>query len=83
MFGGPYGPPVCAGQPSSSAAMSGRASHSERTPGGRSPARLRTAERAAARLLADSAVLTLAGDLPPGVRAEWLARPDVAALLEG
>ena len=32
---------------------------------------------------ARSAVLTLAGDLPPGVRAEWHARPDVAALLEG
>lgn len=32
---------------------------------------------------ARSAVLAVAGDLPPGVRAEWLARPDVAALLEG
>jgi tetratricopeptide (TPR) repeat protein len=32
---------------------------------------------------ARSAVLTIAGDLPPGVRAEWLGRPDVAALLEG
>lgn len=32
---------------------------------------------------ARSAVLTLAGDLPPGVRAEWLGRPDIAALLEG
>jgi tetratricopeptide (TPR) repeat protein len=32
---------------------------------------------------ARSAVLALAADLPPGVRAEWLARPDVAALLEG
>ena len=32
---------------------------------------------------ARSAVLQVAGDLPPGVRAEWLARPDVAALLEG
>ena len=32
---------------------------------------------------ARAAVLTLAVDLPPGVRAEWLARPDVAALLEG
>ena len=30
---------------------------------------------------ARSAVLSIAGDLPPGVRAEWLARPDVAALL--
>ena len=34
---------------------------------------------AAARL----AVLALAGDLPPGVRAEWLGRPDIEALLEG
>jgi tetratricopeptide (TPR) repeat protein len=32
---------------------------------------------------ARSAVLSIAGDLPPGVRAEWLARPDIAALLEG
>jgi hypothetical protein len=32
---------------------------------------------------ARSAVLTLAGDLPPGVRADWLGRPDIAALLEG
>ena len=32
---------------------------------------------------ARSAVLTLASDLPPGVRAEWLGRLDVAALLEG
>jgi len=32
---------------------------------------------------ARSAVLTIAGDLPPGVRAEWLARNDVAALLGG
>lgn len=32
---------------------------------------------------ARAAVLTLAEDLPPGVRAEWLGRPDVAALLEG
>ena len=32
---------------------------------------------------ARSAVLTIAGDLPPGVRAEWLGRPDIAALLEG
>ena len=30
---------------------------------------------------ARAAVMTLAADLPPGVRAEWLARPDVAALL--
>ena len=32
---------------------------------------------------ARSAVLTIAGDLPPGVRAEWLGRPDISALLEG
>jgi tetratricopeptide (TPR) repeat protein len=32
---------------------------------------------------ARSAVLSIAGDLPPGVRAEWLGRPDIAALLEG
>ncbi len=32
---------------------------------------------------ARSAVLAIAGDLPPGVRAEWLARNDVAALLGG
>lgn len=32
---------------------------------------------------ARTAVLALADDLPPGVRAEWLGRPDVAALLEG
>ena len=32
---------------------------------------------------ARSAVLEIAKDLPPGVRAEWLARPDVQALLEG
>ncbi|MCU1672894.1 MAG: hypothetical protein JWN77_1007 [Frankiales bacterium] len=32
---------------------------------------------------ARSAVLAIAGDLPPGVRAEWLARGDVAALLGG
>jgi tetratricopeptide (TPR) repeat protein len=32
---------------------------------------------------ARSAVLAIAGDLPPGVRAEWLARPDITALLEG
>ena len=38
-----------------------------------------TASLAAAR----SGVLTIAADLPPGVRGEWLARPDVAALLEG
>jgi hypothetical protein len=32
---------------------------------------------------ARSAVLAIAGDLPPGVRAEWLSRPDIAALLGG
>jgi hypothetical protein len=32
---------------------------------------------------ARSAVLAIAGDLPPGVRAEWLSRPDITALLEG
>ena len=32
---------------------------------------------------ARSAVLAIAGDLPPGVRAEWLGRPDIAALLGG
>ena len=32
---------------------------------------------------ARTAVLALAADLPPGVRAEWLGRPDVAALLDG
>ena len=32
---------------------------------------------------ARSAVLTIAGDLPPGVRAEWLSRGDIAALLGG
>jgi tetratricopeptide (TPR) repeat protein len=32
---------------------------------------------------ARSAVLAIAGDLPPGVRAEWLSRADVTALLEG
>lgn len=41
------------------------------------------AESARSLATARSAVLTVAGDLPPGVRAEWLARPDVAALLEG
>ena len=41
------------------------------------------AESARSLAAARSAVLSLAGDLPPGVRAEWLARPDVAALLEG
>lgn len=32
---------------------------------------------------ARAAVLAIAGDLPPGVRADWLSRLDVAALLEG
>lgn len=32
---------------------------------------------------ARSAVLTIAGDLSPEMRAEWLARPNVSALLEG
>jgi hypothetical protein len=32
---------------------------------------------------ARSAVLAIAGDLPPGVRSEWLGRPDITALLEG
>jgi hypothetical protein len=32
---------------------------------------------------ARSAVLAIAGDLPPDLRAEWLARPNVSALLEG
>ena len=41
------------------------------------------AESARSLQAARSAVLTLAGDLPPGVRGAWLARPDVAALLEG
>jgi hypothetical protein len=41
------------------------------------------AESARSLSAARSAVLAVAGDLPPGVRAEWLARPDVAALLEG
>jgi hypothetical protein len=31
---------------------------------------------------ARSAVLGIAGDLPPAVREEWLARADVAALFE-
>jgi tetratricopeptide (TPR) repeat protein len=41
------------------------------------------AESAKSLAAARSAVLTLASDLPPGVRADWLGRPDVAALLEG
>ena len=39
------------------------------------------AEGARSLTAARAAVLALADDLPPGVRAEWLARPDVAALL--
>ena len=41
------------------------------------------AESARSLAAARSGVLVLAQDLPPGVRAEWLGRPDVAALLEG
>ena len=41
------------------------------------------AESARSLAAARTAVLALAGDLPPGVRAEWLGRPDVAALLAG
>jgi hypothetical protein len=41
------------------------------------------AESARSLAAARSAVLAIAGDLPPGVRAEWLGRPDVTALLEG
>ncbi len=41
------------------------------------------AESARSLAAARSAVLTLAGDLPPGVRSDWLGRPDIAALLEG
>jgi tetratricopeptide (TPR) repeat protein len=41
------------------------------------------AESAKSLAAARSAVLAIAGDLPPGVRTEWLARPDVNALLEG
>ena len=41
------------------------------------------AESAKSLASARSAVLALASDLPPGVRAEWLGRADVAALLEG
>ena len=41
------------------------------------------AESAKSLGVARSAVLTIAGDLPPGVRAEWLGRLDIAALLEG
>ncbi len=41
------------------------------------------AESARSLAAARSAVLAIAGDLPPGVRSEWLARNDVAALLGG
>lgn len=41
------------------------------------------AESAKCLAAARSAVLAIAGDLPPGVRSEWLSRPDVTALLEG
>lgn len=40
------------------------------------------AESAQSLAAARTAVLALAGELPPRVRAEWLGRPDVAALLE-
>ena len=42
-----------------------------------------TGEGAVSLTIARAAVLTIAEDLPPGVRAAWLARPDVAALLAG
>jgi tetratricopeptide (TPR) repeat protein len=41
------------------------------------------AESARSLAAARSAVLAIAGDLPPAVREEWLNRPDVAALLGG
>ena len=41
------------------------------------------AESATSLAAARSAVLAIAGDLPDELRGEWLARPDVAALLEG
>jgi tetratricopeptide (TPR) repeat protein len=41
------------------------------------------AEGAKSLAAARSAVLAIAGDLPPGVRSEWLSRPDITALLEG
>jgi hypothetical protein len=40
------------------------------------------AESARSLAAARSAVLGIAGDLPPTVREEWLARADVAALFE-
>ena len=44
-----------------------------------------TAGEESARSLAAarSSVLTIAGDLPPDLREQWLARPNVSALLEG
>lgn len=41
------------------------------------------AEGAKSLATARSAVLAIAGDLPPGVRGEWLGRQDIQALLEG
>ncbi len=41
------------------------------------------AESAKSLSAARSAVLVIASDLPPGVRGEWLGRPDITALLEG
>lgn len=41
------------------------------------------AESARSLAAARSAVLTIAADLPPSVREEWLSRPDVGALLGG
>jgi hypothetical protein len=46
-------------------------------------AELDSAESSKSLAAARSAVLTIAGDLPPGVRAAWLGRPDITALLEG
>lgn len=42
-----------------------------------------TEEGARSLATARSAVLTIAGDLPDDLREEWLARPNVSALLEG
>jgi hypothetical protein len=42
-----------------------------------------TEEGARSLSAARSAVLTIASDLPPPLRADWLARPNVSALLEG
>jgi hypothetical protein len=42
-----------------------------------------SAEGARSLATARSAVLTMAGDLPQDLRDEWLARPNVSALLEG